>query len=100
MIVIYKDWQRQLALKEKLAVLERSQAQIGSRNQDIESQLQQLQDPAFLEKEARQKFNYQREGEKAVIFVEPSTSSPVSAEAPKNRGFFTKFIDWLKLLLK
>jgi len=89
-----------LALKEKLAVLERSQAQIGSRNQDIERQLQQLQDPAFLEKEARQKFNYQREGEKAIIFVEPSTSSSVSAEAPKNRSFFTKFINWLKLLLK
>lgn len=97
-VIIYNSLQKQSLLKEELAQFERNRAEIISRNEDIQIQLEQLQDPAFLEKEARRKFSYQKEGEKVVIFVEPATGSIVSVEQIETEGSFTNLKNWFKFI--
>ena len=95
---IYNTWQRRNLLEEELASLTRRQSQLSERNREIETQLKQLKDPTFLEKEARARFNYQKEGEQLVIFVQPPTSSAISTEAGEKSGIFTKLKNWFKVI--
>ncbi|RJQ14625.1 hypothetical protein C4553_00950 [Candidatus Parcubacteria bacterium] len=96
-LIFYLGLKKQNQLKEEQFILERKKSDLISRNLEIEEQLRRLQDEAYLEKEARKKFNYQREGEQLVIFVEPSTSSTASLAAIED-GVFTKLKNWIKLL--
>ena len=97
-VIIYNSLQKQSLLKEELAQFERNRAEIIGRNEDIQTQLEQLQDPAFLEKEARRKFSYQKEGEKVVIFVESATGSVVSVKQIETEGSFTNLKNWFKFM--
>ena len=47
---------------------------VEKRNQDLHRILSSLKNPAFLEKEARQKLNLKKPGEKVVVIVPKSSS--------------------------
>lgn len=91
-------WENKKLLDAQRVALERTKADLEARNEDIVIEIKDLQDPEFIEREARRKFNYQREGEQVVVFVPGATPSATLVVSTESENFFTKMGDWFKVI--
>lgn len=90
--------QNKKALDEQLAALMRAKQELEERNVEIGNEITDFQDPEFIEREARRKFNYQREGERVVVFVPGPPASAEATEDGESVPFFTKIKNWFKVI--
>jgi cell division protein FtsB len=77
-------------VRSQVYSLQKNVAEITQEQKDIQDKLNSQKDPAFLELEAREKFNYQLPGEHVFVFLE-STSSP----ALEKNSLKDKIIFWV-----
>ena len=73
----------------QVSSLQKNITDITKEQNNIQSKLNLQKDPAFLELEARTKFNYQLPGEHVFVFLE-STDSP----SPEKNSLKDKIIFW------
>ena len=83
---IFNLWQKGDLISEQAAILKQKQAE----NDQLKQKLNQVESPEFIEKEARDKLNLQKEGE--VVVVLPKTQELVLDD--QNKG--EKLANWQK----
>jgi cell division protein FtsB len=89
-----------LALKGELGQLEREQEKLEKRQKYLSESYESLSSPEVLEREARLRLNYQKEGEYAVIIVPPREEEVVvgSENIVKDYGILANPIKWFKFI--
>ena len=96
-ILLFSNWQMMNRHKELLLrtkALEKEISSLEERNDGLKTGLVSVSEESYLEKEAREKFQLQKPGEKTVTVLPPEGwAKPVSAEEPKN--FFEKILEKL-----
>jgi len=97
MILLFSNWQMMNRHKELLSrteVLEKEISSLEERNDGLKTGLASVSEESYLEKEAREKFQMAKTGEKVVTVLPPEGGTgSVSAEEPKN--FFEKILEKL-----
>jgi len=97
MILLFSNWQMMNRHKELLLrteALEKEISFLEERNEGLKTGLISVSEEGYLEKEAREKFQLQKPGEKTVAVLPPEGGiKSVSAEEPKN--FFEKILERL-----
>jgi cell division protein FtsB len=91
----YSDWRKQ---KETYKRLQRELVELREQNQALRSEVELLEDPAYVEKMAREKLGLVKPGEKAWIVVEPEEETSFNASSPKPEelSWWEKFKVWLR----
>ncbi len=74
---IYFLWQENKQESAQYQTLQKEFQKAQASYQQLQSELQYYSNPANLEKELRQRFNYRKPGEKTIIVV-PQGSSPTN----------------------
>ena len=96
-ILLFSNWQMMNRHKELLSrteVLEKEISSLEERNDGLKTGLALVSEESYLEKEAREKFQMAKTGEKVVTVLPPEGGTgSVSAEEPKN--FFEKILEKL-----
>lgn len=69
--VSYEKYQ----ITEQISNLDGELASLDAKSKDLQALIGRLKDKEFIEKEARKKLNLSKEGEKAVIIVNPQKTS-------------------------
>jgi len=96
-ILLFSNWQMMNRHKELLSrteVLEKEISSLEERNDGLKTGLASVSEESYLEKEAREKFQMAKTGEKVVTVLPPEGGTgSVSAEEPKN--FFEKILEKL-----
>jgi len=85
-------------LKEQLAQLERSRQKLEERHDQLSGSFEALSDPEVLEREARLKLNYQKEGEHSVIIVPPRQADLATTSEGEYNGFLANPVRWFKFI--
>ncbi len=62
-------------VRDQVSSLQKNITDITKEQKNIKDKLNAQKDPAFLELEAREKFNYQLPGERVFVFLEPTPPS-------------------------
>ncbi|MBI5220410.1 MAG: septum formation initiator family protein [Candidatus Liptonbacteria bacterium] len=75
---IYVFYVREQAAARDFAALGAKLEAAQAEEQKLRKELEYLSRPENLEKEIRSRFNYRKEGEKLIILVPASTSSPAN----------------------
>jgi len=96
-ILLFSNWKMMNRHKELLLrteFLEKEISYFEERNEGLKTGLISISEESYLEKEAREKFQLQKPGEKTIIVLPPSGGiKSVSAEESKN--FFEKILEKL-----
>jgi len=97
MILLFSNWQMMNRHKELLSrteALEKEISFLEERNDGLRTGLVSVSEESYLEKEAREKFQLAKTGEKVVTVLPPEGGTePVFTEEPKN--FFEKILEKL-----
>lgn len=97
MILLFSNWQMMNRHKELLSrteALEKEISFLEERNDGLKTGLASVSEESYLEKEAREKFQMAKTGEKVVTVLPPEGGTgSISAEEPKN--FFEKILEKL-----
>jgi len=97
MILLFSNWQMMNRHKELLSRTEALEKEISSleeRNDGLRTGLVSVSEEGYLEKEAREKFQLAKTGEKVVTVLPPEGGTkPIFTEEPKN--FFEKILEKL-----
>ena len=89
---VYKKQRETRLIKEERA---RELALLSEREQALEEELERLSTERGIEEEIRSKFEVGREGEVAVILVNPQTENESLATPPKG-NIWIRFLEWFK----
>lgn len=76
-----KEAGRNNKIEEEVAALQREAEKIRKDNQNLEERIAYFETQEFQEREAKEKLNFQKEGEKVVV-VRPSPLQEVEQETP------------------
>lgn len=79
-IVSYQKYQ----ISQEISNIDGELKALSAKSEDLKALKRRLSDSAYLEKEARKKLNFQKEGEKAVIIVGGSKSTIKNKESQKD----------------
>lgn len=82
-LIAYKKYNLNLEIEKVKKEIEA----LSAKNAKLKGLFEIFQSPEFLEKEARKKFNLQKEGEKAVVIVDEKKSDK-SGQSVKSKGVF------------
>lgn len=93
----YSDWQGQ---KETYERLQRELKELKEQNQALQSKVELLEAPAYIERIAREKLGLARPGEKAWIVVEPEKVEEVTPTASSPRSEELSWWEKFKLSLR
>ncbi len=85
-------WQRGNIVSEQQALLNKKQQE----NEDLQKKLAEVESPDFIEKQAREKLNLQKEGEVVVILPKTDNKQQVTQETIKQPSNWQK---WWKLII-
>lgn len=93
--VSYEKYQ----ITEQISNLDGELTALGAKSKDLQALIGRLQDAEYIEKEARKKLNLSKEGEKAVIIVNPQKNmaqqkkqaQPEKKESNPSKWFRTLF---------
>ena len=98
-LLFFSNWQmnqRRQQLSLKVQALEKEIAAQEKKNEELKSSLNSASQESYLEKEAREKFQLKKPGEKVVAVLPPEeTPETKPAESPKN--FFEQILEKLGL---
>ena len=95
---LYSTWSLYLKLAQSRQDLEKSQKQLlalASKNNQLDSQINELQTDQGVEKEIRSKFGIAKPGENMAVIVSDGETSTTSDS--NNESFFQKFLHFLGL---
>ncbi|MEK7120442.1 MAG: septum formation initiator family protein [Patescibacteria group bacterium] len=75
-------------VRNQVSSLQKNIADITKEQKNIKDKLNAQKDPAFLELEAREKFNYQLPGERVFVFLESTPSLSLEKNSLKDKIIF------------
>lgn len=84
---------------EAVTLDERMEAELldlRQRKDELEKKIYDLQTEAGIEKEVRNKFNVQKEGEKVLVIVDKPDENDKNNLDGEGNGFFSKIWNWIK----
>lgn len=84
---------------EAVTLDERMEAELldlRQRKDELEKKIYDLQTEAGIEKEVRNKFNVQKEGEKVLVIVDKPDENDKNNLDGEGNGFFPKIWNWIK----
>jgi cell division protein FtsB len=100
-VVIAIPARQLVAQQAHLAQLEGRVARLQAENQMLETTVRQLQDPAMLELEARERLGRVRPGEQSYVFVPgPTPPAPPAEAVEDDRSALSRFWGWLGRLIR
>jgi cell division protein DivIC len=90
-----------LVLNEKLAIAsaERRQVELNQQNRQLQSRLDRLKDPEYVEKLARQQLGLTKPGETSYVVVPGPQAKPSPAPQSHQKSWVQSTIDWFRKLL-
>ncbi|WP_245569767.1 FtsB family cell division protein [Gordonia shandongensis] len=84
-----------IAQRNEFSELQQSNAELRDEAQEYRNKLAQQNDPAYIEKEARARLGYVREGEKPVVVIDPSRDAQERAERAERKRNETPWYEQL-----
>lgn len=87
---IYSLWQKGHLVTEREAIRD----EFKRENEELKTKLNQVEDPEYIERQAREKLNLQREGEIVVVLPKDLGEEKVTEEKPEELANWEK---WWKL---
>nr|WP_255430018.1 septum formation initiator family protein [Streptomonospora sp. PA3] len=85
-----------LAQRARIAELREEQAQTEQAVNELQQRREELQDPAYIEREARTRLHYQYPGERAYVVVSDEDEKDAGADAESTEPWFTRL--WKSVL--
>jgi cell division protein FtsB len=75
----FRQWEEHRDLQKQLALLREEEKNVRTQNADLEKSLDLLSSDAAGERIARMQLNLKKEGEQAVVFLDPGEAKPAVA---------------------
>jgi len=86
---LYQNYQ----IRKEIAILDKKIAELNDKNEELKLSENKLTDSDFIEREARLKLNFKKDGEELVIFTEdPYSSNPKENKEERRSGEEKKHI--------
>ena len=89
-----KAYLRYREVREEKIEIQKEIDYLQQQKKELEKKINHYADPEFLEKEARRKFNLQKEGEQAVVVL---PSEDASSKETNQKSWFNRIKDFLKI---
>ncbi len=97
-ILFFSNWQLAKRRKELLLrteVLEKEISSLEKKNDELKAGIASTFEESYLEREAREKFQLAKPGEKVIVVLPPEGQTQETVLPPKEKNFFERILEKL-----